>query len=189
MYSRGALACARLARCTVRFGSVRFGSGPLVVGARSELAPYLSRPAPSWTFPCSLFYRRSHRPHLREGGLTHPLAGQTGRTGPSRLLVGDQQKRLRPCAVIVTRLRNQCSNANTARVCWGVGPVGSFLVLKPKFWLFLSDNIFFLLIDCYSLDRTLEIHGAANTKQIQEKCTVASNRANPLGNTQIIALW
>ena len=31
--------------------------------------------------------------------------------------------------------------------------------------------LLFLLIDCYSLDRTLEIHGAANTKQIQEKCT------------------
>ena len=28
---------------------------------------------------------------------------------------------------------------------------------------------YFLFIDCYSLDRTLEIHGAANTKQIQEK--------------------
>ena len=27
----------------------------------------------------------------------------------------------------------------------------------------------YLLIDCYSLDRTLEIHGAANTKQKQEK--------------------
>ena len=34
-----------------------------------------------------------------------------------------------------------CSNANMARVCWGVGPVGSFLVLKPKFWLFLSDSM------------------------------------------------
>ena len=26
----------------------------------------------------------------------------------------------------------------------------------------------FIIIDCYSLNRTLEIHGAANTTQIQE---------------------
>ena len=30
-------------------------------------------------------------------------------------------------------------------------------------------NAFIHSIDCYSLDRTLEIHGAANTKQIQEE--------------------
>ena len=29
------------------------------------------------------------------------------------------------------------------------------------------------LIDCYSLDRTLEIHGAANTKQIQVQEEIA----------------
>ena len=29
--------------------------------------------------------------------------------------------------------------------------------------------IYYLFIYCYSLDRTLEIHGAANTKQIQEE--------------------
>ena len=31
--------------------------------------------------------------------------------------------------------------------------------------------------------KTLEIHGAAKAKQIREKNNVASNRANPLGNT------
>ena len=47
-----------------------------------------------------------------------------------------------------------------------------------------SKALNFFLIVCYSLDRTLEIHGAANTKQIQEKCTVASNRAPPSGTPQ-----
>ena len=45
------------------------------------------------------------------------------------------------------------------------------------FWIMIFD-----FIDCYSLDRTLEIHGAAKTKQIQEQHTVASNWANPLND-------
>ena len=43
---------------------------------------------------------------------------------------------------------------------------------------------YLLFIYCYSLDRTLKIHGAANTKLMQKKYTAASNRANHLGKEQ-----
>ena len=51
------------------------------------------------------------------------------------------------------------------------------MIIMDAFWIMIFD-----FIDCYSLDRTLEIHGAAKTKQIQEQHTVASNWANPLND-------